>query len=67
MNVGCACTTQKDVFVTASSTVEVWDHNRSEPINSFSWGADGVLSVRFNPVRICFKLCQIHNKVLVYA
>mmetsp|Transcript_3237 Transcript_3237/g.5510 ORF Transcript_3237/g.5510 Transcript_3237/m.5510 type:complete len:455 (-) Transcript_3237:297-1661(-) len=40
---------KKDVFVTASSTVEVWDHNRSEPINSFSWGADGVLSVRFNP------------------
>lgn len=28
------------------------DHERSEPINSFAWGADNVASVRFNPVRI---------------
>jgi WD repeat and SOF domain-containing protein 1 len=29
--------------------VEVWDHNRSEPLHSFKWGHDATLSVRFNP------------------
>ena len=29
--------------------VEVWDHNRSEPIQRFKWGHDATLSVRFNP------------------
>ena len=29
--------------------VDVWDHERSEPISNFSWGSDSVTSVRFNP------------------
>eukprot|EP01018_Ginkgo_biloba_P030087 Gb_30586 [translate_table: standard] len=37
------------VFATAGAQVDIWDHNRSEPINSFSWGSDTVISVRFNP------------------
>lgn len=39
------------LFATAGAAVEVWSHERSEPVNTFSWGADAVLSVRFNPVR----------------
>ncbi|CAN6663406.1 protein Sof1p [Trichomonascus vanleenenianus] len=35
-------------FVTAGETVELWDSNRSKPINNLSWGADSVTSVRFN-------------------
>jgi len=27
----------------------VWDHERSEPVASFAWGADTVTAVRFNP------------------
>ena len=42
---------QRNTFVTSSAVVEVWDHERSEPIHTFSWGADTVLSARFNPVR----------------
>lgn len=42
---------QLNMFVTAGPLVELWDHKRSEPINSFSWGADSATSVRFNPVR----------------
>lgn len=38
------------LFATAGAAVEVWSHERSEPVNTFSWGADAVLSVRFNPV-----------------
>ncbi len=29
--------------------VDVWDHERSEPVSTFSWGSDSVTSVRFNP------------------
>lgn len=36
-------------FATAGAQVDIWDHNRSEPVNSFSWGADSVYAVRFNP------------------
>ena len=37
------------MFATAGTAVEVWDHDRSEPIHTFSWGSDTVISVRFNP------------------
>jgi hypothetical protein len=40
-----------DKFATAGVAVDIWDHSRSEPISTYSWGADSVLSVRFNPVR----------------
>ena len=29
--------------------VDVWDHERSEPVSGFSWGSETVTSVRFNP------------------
>ena len=29
--------------------VDVWDHERSEPVTELSWGSDTVTSVRFNP------------------
>jgi WD repeat and SOF domain-containing protein 1 len=42
---------QRSAFATAGATVELWDHARSEPVASYTWGSDGVTSVRFNPVR----------------
>ncbi|KAI3928133.1 hypothetical protein MKW98_023734 [Papaver atlanticum] len=36
-------------FATAGAQVDIWDHNRSEPIRSFEWGKDTVISLRFNP------------------
>ncbi|KAI8464516.1 MAG: WD40-repeat-containing domain protein [Monoraphidium minutum] len=39
----------RDAFATAGATVELWDHGRSEPVGSFSWGSDSVVAVRFNP------------------
>lgn len=36
-------------FATAGAAVDIWDHERSDPIHTFSWGADTVTSVRFNP------------------
>ncbi|XP_078433429.1 WD repeat and SOF domain-containing protein 1 [Wolffia australiana] len=36
-------------FATAGAQVDIWDHNRSEPVNTFGWGNDTSISVRFNP------------------
>lgn len=36
-------------FATSSETIQVWDHNRSQPVHAFKWGHDSTLSVRFNP------------------
>ncbi|KAJ7948356.1 DDB1- and CUL4-associated factor 13 [Quillaja saponaria] len=38
-----------ELFATAGAQVDIWNHNRSHPLNSFEWGADTVISVRFNP------------------
>lgn len=39
----------RSTFATAGASVELWDHARSEPVSTFSWGSDTVVSVRFNP------------------
>ncbi|CAL4952629.1 unnamed protein product [Urochloa decumbens] len=38
-----------NLFATVGAQVDIWDPNRSEPVNSFEWGKDTVLSVRFDP------------------
>ncbi|KAK6157177.1 hypothetical protein DH2020_011425 [Rehmannia glutinosa] len=38
-----------DLFATAGAQVDIWNHNRSQPVNSFEWGKDTAISVRFNP------------------
>ncbi len=30
-------------------TLDVWDYNRSNPIHTFTWGADAINCVRYNP------------------
>jgi WD repeat and SOF domain-containing protein 1 len=39
------------LVATSSSVVEVWDYGarRSDPVHTFSWGADTITSVRWNP------------------
>ncbi len=41
---------QRTQFATAGAVVDIWDHSRSEPIQTFTWGSDTITSVRFNPV-----------------
>ncbi|KAE9584675.1 hypothetical protein Lal_00023530 [Lupinus albus] len=36
-------------FATVGAGVDIWNHNRSQPINSFEWGTDTVISVKFSP------------------
>ncbi|KAI0235565.1 Protein sof1 [Massospora cicadina] len=35
-------------FATSGSAIDLWDVNRSEPINTFEWGADTINAVKFN-------------------
>ena len=41
------------LFATCGEDVNVWNHARSEPIHTYSWGADSVTSVKFNPAEPC--------------
>jgi len=43
----------KPLFVTAGDTVDVWDYQRSAPLNSFEWGCERVITTRFNPAEPC--------------
>ncbi|KAK2452349.1 COMPASS H3K4 histone methylase component WDR5A [Trifolium repens] len=50
-NAFCAVDHQWDGehFATGGAQVDIWNHNRSQPVNSYVWGSDTVISVRFNP------------------
>ena len=36
-------------FATSGEAITIWDTNRPDPIHTYKWGADSVLSVKFNP------------------
>ncbi|GMH07265.1 hypothetical protein Nepgr_009105 [Nepenthes gracilis] len=38
-----------NLFATAGARVDIWDCNRSQPVNNFEWGTSTIVSVRFNP------------------
>lgn len=38
-----------NIFATGGARVDIWNHDRSQPVNSFEWGTATVRSVRFNP------------------
>lgn len=37
-------------FATSGVRVDLWSHERADPIHSFEWGADSVNTVKFSPV-----------------
>jgi len=40
----------EEMFVTAGASVELWNHQRSDPIHAFEWGADSINTVKFSPI-----------------
>lgn len=36
-------------FATCGEKLSVWDSNRSDPIHSYKWSIDTILSIKFNP------------------
>lgn len=51
------------VFATsAGERVQLWDHNRSKPTNTFSWGNDTVKRVRCNPIETHLMACCAEDR-----
>lgn len=44
------CKADEGMFATASSSVHLYDVNRSSPIHSFTWGADSLNTLKFSAV-----------------
>lgn len=42
---------KEHLFATGGATLLLWDTSRSEPLQSFEWGADTIMRVRFNPAQ----------------
>lgn len=42
----------KNVFASCSSVIDIWDEQRSEPVSTFSWGADTINTVAFNQTEV---------------
>jgi DDB1- and CUL4-associated factor 13 len=40
-------------FATSGEVVSVWDETRAQPLHTYKWGADSILSVKFNPAEAC--------------
>lgn len=40
----------KNLFATSGVQVDIWDPSRSDPVHSFAWGCDSIITVKFNPV-----------------
>ena len=58
---------RKAQFVTCGATVELWDHERSAPVAAYTWGADTVMSVRFNPSEPdIFASCGSDRSIALY-
>tara|TARA_B100000795_G_scaffold182363_1_gene138218 strand:+ start:474 stop:1808 length:1335 start_codon:yes stop_codon:yes gene_type:complete len=53
---------KEHMFATGGPTVQLWDTSRSEAIQSFSWGADTVTRIRFNPVERNLLACLSNDR-----
>ncbi|RKP12037.1 WD repeats and SOF1 domain containing-like protein [Piptocephalis cylindrospora] len=54
-------------FATSGSKVDIWDLQHSQPIQSFSWGADTINSVKFNQTeQEVFASCGSDRSVILY-
>jgi len=42
----------QNIFATASSDIQIWDHSRAEPTQTFTWGAETITTVRFNQTEV---------------
>ncbi|KAI9095156.1 WD40-repeat-containing domain protein [Phlyctochytrium arcticum] len=57
----------KNMFATASSKVDIWEHDRADPVQSFSWGSETVTSVRFNQTETSiFASCGTDRTIVIY-
>ena len=57
----------KNWFATAGGNVEIWDLNRTRPVQSFNWGDDLVYDCAFNKVETDLVCCTMSDRgVAIY-
>ncbi|KND00822.1 rRNA-processing protein SOF1 [Spizellomyces punctatus DAOM BR117] len=57
----------KRTFATSSTQVDIWDHERAEPVQSFSWGSETVTAVKFNQTETSiFASCGTDRTIILY-
>ena len=39
-------------FATSGDAISLWDATRSDPIHSYKWTVDSILSIKFNPAEV---------------
>ena len=42
----------ENMFATGDSVVQLWNYDRSAPLQSFEWGVDTVTKIKFNPSQV---------------
>lgn len=40
------------MFATASTQIDIWDHSRAEPIQTYTWGAETITTTKFNQTEV---------------
>ena len=56
---------QQSQFATSGVQVDIWDHERADPVHSFQWGADSVLTVKYNPIDVNVLLSTAADRSIV--
>ncbi|KAF3918571.1 Striatin-3 [Arthrobotrys entomopaga] len=60
------CHRYDNAFVTASSSIGVWDLSRTKPTTTLSWGSDSITTVRFNPTETSILASAGTDRSLVF-
>ena len=42
----------ENIFATAGDIVQVWNYERSRPVQSFEWGIDTITTLKVNPAQV---------------
>ena len=55
------------LFATSSSVIELWNHERAEPIQTMHWGAETITSVKFNQTETnILASCGTDRTIILY-
>lgn len=55
----------RNLFATCGSVVHLWDHARSAPTQTLSWGADTITSAKFNPSETSLLVSASNDRTLI--
>ncbi|KAI8820722.1 WD40-repeat-containing domain protein [Fimicolochytrium jonesii] len=57
----------RNTFATSSTQIDIWDHQRAEPVQTFSWGAETTTSIKFNQTETSiFATCGTDRTIILY-